>query len=137
MTKAYTTIKGKWAGEIDHWVVINNDYIDPDIESGVVFTGLPISNLKNKTALESRIKDIQEDIDNDILEDGAHLVDMSDAIEAVDFLKSFLTNIKTSTENVSIKGKVYSTFSVCQIMETEEYGLVSDCDYIDKLNMEL
>ena len=88
----YSTLEGKREddGNINElWVVIGNEYIDPEIYDGVVEFGLPVVELQIPAAIQSWIDDIQHDIDM-ISKD--QTMDLADAEKAIEFLKSYLPN---------------------------------------------
>jgi len=88
MKMKYTTLEGRREDNNinELWVVTGNEYIDPDIYDGVVSYGMPVVELLDPVAIQSRIDDLQYDIDVEMDE----IIDLADAGKAIEFLKSYL-----------------------------------------------
>ncbi len=88
MKMKYTVLEGRREGSNfnELWVVIGNEYIDPDIYDGVVSYGFPVVELLDPIAIQSKIDAINYDIDVEKDES----IDLPDADIAIAFLKSYL-----------------------------------------------
>jgi len=71
------------------FIVIDNEYIDPEFDDNLVVVGMTVSELTDKKALESRL--------NDLISDRTGLsecnIDMNSINEAIEFLQDKISVI--------------------------------------------